>query len=103
MRVSTRVVFGIAAASMVAIPLLLSIWPKADVAVLVGFDKTDPIPKWEGGTLAIFKPAKHDIDCGDFCQRALVSGAVSRFMVASFAKTWPDADFAANGVAYRLE
>src|SRR5262249_22956014 len=78
--VSTTVAFGIAAASMVAIPGLLNIWTELNVAILVNYDRTSPIPKWEGGTLAIFKPAGHDVYCGDFCQRALVSGAVSRFM-----------------------
>ena len=89
--------------TMLALPVVVNRVTERGIATFVAGDHAGPVEPWRGGTLAIFVPPGHTDECGDFCQRALASGAVKRFITARSAKTWPEADFAARGAAYRLD
>jgi hypothetical protein len=105
-RLGTRSIlaaFALAAATLVSLPALVNRITEHNIARLIAGDRTGPIEPWRGGTLAIFVRPSHTDECGDFCQRALSSGAVKRFIVARSAQTWPEADLAARGASYRLE
>lgn len=91
-----------AAAVMYYAPVLLNRTADERAFALVAGDIEGKPEAFAGRSLAIFVKPKHDNDCLDFCQRALISGAVETFIVAR-PKTWPEPDFSEEGVGYWLE
>ncbi len=92
-----------AAATMVVAPTVLNRSADHEAQLLSGADVNKEPAPFRGQTLAIFVKPKHDLECLDFCQRALVSGAVKTFIVAKSEETWPEIDYSAEGMAYWLE
>lgn len=91
-----------AGAVMYFAPFLLNRSADAEAFGLVAGDlDTRPAP-FSGRSLAIFVKPRHDDDCLDFCQRALISGAVGTFIVAR-PQSWPEPDFSQEGTGYWLE
>jgi hypothetical protein len=92
-----------AAALLFYAPDLLNAAAEKEAQALTGSDIGDGPAPFAGRSIAVFVAPTHSEDCLDFCQRALVSGAVDAFFVARSKKTWPEPDFDAAGTAYRLE
>jgi hypothetical protein len=83
-------------------PGLLNAAADKEAQALAGADMADGARPFAGRSIAVFVPPTHSEECLDFCQRALVSGAVETFLVARSSKTWPEPDFDASGTAFRL-
>lgn len=94
--------FAVVPAVMLGLPALSNIRIEREVASLVAGDRAEPVEPWRGGTLAIVVDSTRSEPCDDFCQRALVSGAVQTFLVARSPRL-PEFDASVVGTAYRLE
>lgn len=92
-----------AAAILFYAPVLLNASADREAQTLAGGDMAGDVKAFSGRSIAIFVRPTHSEECLEFCQRALVSGAVDTFIVARSTATWPEPDIDASGTAYRLE
>lgn len=92
-----------AAAVLYFSPEVLNAAADREAQALFSGDRDVGVKSFDGRSIAIFVRPSHTEDCLDFCQRALVSGAVDTFIVARSSSAWPEPDPDAAGTAYRLE
>ena len=92
-----------AAAAMFLIPAGMNILAEREAQDLVSGDNAPVAAPFTGRSLALLVRPRHKEECLNLCQRALVSGAVQTFIVASMKRTWPEPDLEAEGTAYWLE